>query len=722
MLARVLSAMTGLSGLVNLMVVLPLFTGLLAIVLPRLRARLPVLAVLISAVQVFLAVSLWGAAWESVIPVRSAVEGVLSYGMSVHIDALSRLFVLVAAVLWLLASVFAFSYMAPDRSKYRFYSFLLITLGGCQGVFLAGDLFTLFVFFELMSFSSYALVVHTQKPQAMSAGALYIFMGMAGGLMLLSAVSILNFAVGTTAFLPSMDALSAKFNPYLVGVLFLLGFGIKAGMVPVHFWLPRTYPVAPAAASALLSGVLSKTGLYGLIRTFGSVMVPESAASELWGVWHGIGALILVLAVLTTFTGGLSALLERDSRRLIAYSSVSQMGYLLLGLGVAMRYPKVGALAFGGVLLHVMSHAVFKSGLFMMAGARLAGFSWGSNRWTRALGYIPLAVFAMGIAAVPGMNGFASKTLLHHAVEKAHHYYPGAASWLVAFLFSVAGALTGCYAIRLVLGLMCPQDTEHRTHITWTAGRAALYAAAALVLLAGRFPEHLVSRAIAPAVGSGPWATGLSALEHEVFYTLPNVSAMVPVLLTSLLLFIIGTRLGLFGLCMPTFMNAELVFIRPLLRVLLRIIQAIYYFFDRRLDEGYEKLPQGLGSLARRLSDLDQAVSAGYDEAGRLAHDATRGVLKVDVAISKKYEDAEQSAKSALNGLADAESSLERAYERLENASSDASSLMRAANSGPRSFRWNSINLNTGALLLTLVLMLFLMGLMASGYWMWNSF
>ena len=223
------------------------------------------------------------------------------------------------------------------------------------------------------------------------------------------------------------------------------GFGIKAGMVPLHLWLPHAHSVAPTPGSALLSGLLIKVGAYGLIR------VGEFAG---WGVGWGtvatwLGSSLTVLGTCTMLVGVTAALLQSDAKRLLAYHSVSQMGYIILGMGVGLYLGADGGLGLVGAIYHIVNHALFKATLFLGVGViyvhtnetnlyNLGGL------WRRfPVTAILMFLAVLGITGAPGLNGYASKTLLHHAVSLAAETGP---TWLVWVerLFFVGGGWYGC--------------------------------------------------------------------------------------------------------------------------------------------------------------------------------------------------------------------------------------------------------------------------------------
>ena len=196
-----------------------------------------------------------------------ALEGFMEFGLRWRVDFVGATFSVVVTLVWFLATVFARDYMAHEHHQTRFFAFWTFTLGGTVGVFVAGDLFSLFLFFEAMTFAAYVLVIHEQDRESMRAGNVYLYLSIAGGLALLGVIFLLQFVVGATGFEPALHLIVAKgISPWLILVMLIGGFGVKAGMLPLHIWLPKAHPVAPAPASAVLSAIMIKTGAYGFLR------------------------------------------------------------------------------------------------------------------------------------------------------------------------------------------------------------------------------------------------------------------------------------------------------------------------------------------------------------------------------------------------------------------------------------------------------------------------
>jgi multicomponent Na+:H+ antiporter subunit D len=327
---------------------------------------------------------------------------------SFYADPLGVLMALVTAVLWLLSSVYAGPYMAHEgHSRLRYDMFSLFSLGGMLGIVLTGNLLTLFLFFELMAILSYLLVIHEESKAALRAGLKYLFMGIIGGLVLLSAI-VATYAVAGTVDISGVGIAGLATHAWAPAIFwaYIFGFAVKAGMFPVHVWLPDAHPVAPSPASALLSGIMIKAGVYGMIRTvyavFGrELMIGTAEITILF--WLGIITMLFASAV---------AITQTEIKRLLAYSSVAQIGYMVLGISL------LTSLGLQGAVLHLVNHALMKGTLFLAAGAIIVVTGLREISSLEGLGRkMPITMTCFTISALsmigfPPFAGFISKWTL----------------------------------------------------------------------------------------------------------------------------------------------------------------------------------------------------------------------------------------------------------------------------------------------------------------------
>ena len=427
-------------------------------------------------------------------------------GAHFRLDGLSAFFLVVVNLGAAGASLFAIGYGEHEESPGRVLPFYPAFLAGMNLVVLADDAFTFLVSWEFMSLSSWALVVaHHKDPDNRRAGFIYIMMASFGTLALLLAFGLLAGGSGGYSFTEMRGTTAAL--PGLVLLLVLLGAGSKAGLVPLHVWLPLAHPAAPSHVSALMSGVMTKVAVYGFIRIVFDLNGPPA-----W--WWSV--VVIPLAGITCVLGVLSALMQHDLKRLLAYHTVENIGIIFIGLGLALAFsahkmPAAAALALTAALLHVFNHSLFKSLLFFGAGAVLASTR---ERDMEHLGGLihrmPLTAFTfltgcVAISALPPLNGFVSEWLTFQAILLS----PDVPSWGIKLLVPAVGAML---ALSAALAAACFVKAfgvtflgRARTGAAQTAQEAdrfslaAMFGAAALCLLVGILPGVAID-VLAPAV------------------------------------------------------------------------------------------------------------------------------------------------------------------------------------------------------------------------------
>jgi hydrogenase-4 component B len=386
---------------------------------------------------------------------------VLPWGMplfpwTVRLDPLSSYFNLALAFLAFAVTVFSFGYLHHmERGRNVgalafFYNLLLLSL---TLVFTAANAFFFLVAWEVMALAAFALVTFEHdKEEPRRAGVLFLLMSHAGTGLLLVAFLILASATGSLDF-ASFHLLGSQLPAAQQSVVFLLfffGFGVKAGIVPLHIWLPAAHPVAPSNISALMSGIVIKTGIYGMARVFFDFYGPL----PLWA-----GTLVLTVGVVTALLGVLYALMEHDLKRLLAYHSIENIGIILIGFGAALLfrgldYPNLAALALIAGLYHTLNHATFKGLLFLGAGSVL--HSTGTRNMEEMGGLIrrmpATALFfligAVAISGLPPLNGFVSEWLTYQALLAGF----GSTTSLTRMMFPIAGSLL---ALTAALAAAC---------------------------------------------------------------------------------------------------------------------------------------------------------------------------------------------------------------------------------------------------------------------------
>lgn len=344
----------------------------------------------------------------------------LPLAISFRVDRLTFYLGLLFSFVWFLASVYSPGYMAQERSKNRYYSFLLLAEGGCLGTVFAGGMLGLFIFFEFMALTAYVLIIHDEKPYSMFAGAKYLYMAIGAGLAIFFGMIITFYLAGTVSFAYTGLIKEVSSLSLAAFIAFLLGFGLKAGMFPVHVWLPDAHPAAPSPVSALLSGVMIKTGIYGMIRVFFNIFGVEFFQNVAWE------KILLVTSVITILLGSALALLQDDLKRRLAYSSIAQVGYILLGIAFLTERGLTGS------LYHIFTHAFMKALLFLCAGAIIVQTGKRKISEMQGIGLqMPLTMIFFSVASlsmvgIPPFNGFISKwQLCMAALEIKQPFYVG---------------------------------------------------------------------------------------------------------------------------------------------------------------------------------------------------------------------------------------------------------------------------------------------------------
>ena len=442
-----------------------------------------------------------------------AAEGgcaaVCGLGVRFSAGSLRTVLAVLAAFLWLMTTLVSPEYFAGAARTERYYSFLLFTLGALEGVFLAGDLFTLFIFFELMSFTSYVWVVQNETPAALRASETYLYIAVIGGLAMLMGLFLLYHAAGTLELQALRAAAAAGTIPdgtlFAAGLCVLTGFGAKAGMFPLHIWLPKAHPVAPAPASALLSGILTKSGLFGIL----AVTCGLFEGNVRWG------GLLLTLGTVTMVLGAVLAVFSTDLKRTLACSSMSQIGFILVGAAMAGLLGKEGGLAVWGAVLHVLNHSLIKLVLFVAAGVVYCNAHALELNDIRGFGRgkpVLLLAFLSGgcsISGIPGFGGYVSKTLLHESIVEyaallSERGQSAAAIGAVEWLFLFSGGLTFAYMLRLFVILFLrkpPAGQRQKTPVMGRPTAAVLLLGAALLPLLGLTAYGSMERIAAYAAG-----------------------------------------------------------------------------------------------------------------------------------------------------------------------------------------------------------------------------
>ncbi len=353
-----------------------------------------------------------GAFWLfSGVPVAALDLPWLFLGARFELDETGRLFLFFSALVWSLAAWYARGYLREDPRKHVFWSFFLASQAGNLGVCLAADAASFYLLFALMTFAAYGLVIHTGSAAARHAAKVYLIMAVIGEAALVAGMLLAVHAAGSHRFIDLAAApLSTPAALLLIG-----GFAIKTGTPLLHMWLPLAHPVAPTPASAVLSGLMLKAGLLGWLRflPLGAQALPEA------------GLTLAAAGLLAIFFGVVLGLMQRDAKALLAYSSISQLGFMTLAVGVGLRYPSLWSALLPAVGLYALHHALAKSALFLGGGVVRAH---GGKPWVLA----GLALPALAVAGAPFSGGMLAKVALKAGLYDLPPAWAAVLPWLLA--------------------------------------------------------------------------------------------------------------------------------------------------------------------------------------------------------------------------------------------------------------------------------------------------
>ncbi|QZY55291.1 complex I subunit 5 family protein [Crassaminicella profunda] len=489
-------------------------------------------------------------------PIELVISDIMGTGLYLKLDGFRYIFVFISAFIWFLTTIYSTQYLIRYKNRNRYYAFFMLTLASTVGIFLSENILNLFTFFEIMSFTSYALIIHDQDEYALDAGKIYIGMAIAGGMVLLMGLFLLYEYTGVLNISQLGESIKVLGSmKYLISFLIIVGFGVKASIVPLHVWVPKVYPAAPTPASAVLSGVLLKTGLFGIMITTEILMQGDFMVSSV----------IFGLGLANMFLGGLLALFQRNIKRVLAYSGMSQAGYILVGIGLCGILKSHKAIAVYGTLYHMINHAVFKVLLFMGTGIIYMVLHEVSINKIRGFGKhkkILKGVFFIGLCAIigmPGFNGFISKTLLHEALYEAYNLYPNTWMNLAKMIFTISSSFTIAYMLKIFVTVFMEKDEKYKGQLKDHIKKRALLPMVILsiaILYIGMKPESIL------VVLNGTVENfGITQGLEVHFYTASNIKS------SFLTIFIgIGIYIGFVRGYLRRVDGKEILYVNPSLR------------------------------------------------------------------------------------------------------------------------------------------------------------
>ncbi|WP_042548318.1 hydrogenase 4 subunit B [Yersinia aldovae] len=462
--------------------------------------------------------------------------------LSLRLDPLAAFMLLVISLLVVITALYSLAYVQEykGRGAWGMGVFMNLFIASMVALVVVDNAFYFIIFFEMMSLASYFLVISDQDDDAISAGLLYFLIAHAGSVLIMIAFFLLYRLSGSLEFAAFRQA---NPQPIMASVIFLLaffGFGAKAGMLPLHGWLPRAHPAAPSHASALMSGVMVKIGIFGIIK----VGIDLLGASQLW--W---GVVVLGFGAVSSVLGVLYALAEHDIKRLLAYHTVENIGIILMGVGVGMigiasHQPVLAALGLLGALYHLLNHAVFKGLLFLGAGAviyrlhtkdmeKMGGLA-------RMMPYTALAflVGCMAISALPPFNGFVSEWFTYQSLftmTKDGGFIIRLAGPIAIVMLAITGALAAMCFVKVYgisfCGLPRTEKAALAREVPWPMTTAMLLLAL-LCLALGIGATHVapVIGRIASSLITAPPVPSLQVAQGAVLFPQHRSQAMLSTL------------------------------------------------------------------------------------------------------------------------------------------------------------------------------------------------
>lgn len=574
-------------------------------------------------------------------------------GLTFRLDGFRLIYCCIAVFMWSVSGIFSREYMAHYEKKRRYYLFFWATFAATVGVFLSADLFTTFLFFEIMSFTSYVWVAFDERKESLRAAETYLSVAVIGGMVMLMGLFLLYDLFGTLVIeelgplaelvLAGQWAKGAFDSPaaqlYTAGGLILFGFGAKAGCFPLHIWLPKAHPEAPAPASALLSGILTKAGVFGIVIVSTRLFTRQ----EDWGI------LIAVLGLATMTLGAVLAVFSVNLKKILACSSISQIGFIMTGIGMACLLASQGennSLAVRGAFLHMMNHSLLKLVLFLCAGVvymnlhqldlnDVRGF--GRNKPVLKFAYL---MGAFGIGGIPFWNGYISKTLIHEGIVEYIEVLGGPILWKGAeWLFLFAGGMTIAYMLKIFVALFVEEHPDRQAEFDALASsymrpssKIALLTAAAVLPVLGMMPYLTMDRLA--DLGQG-FFYGSGHAHAVSYFSLTNLKGAFISVTIGVLLYVLVIRNVLmvqekdgvrrYADRWPGWLDLENLIYRPVLQKLLPdICGAVLGFIDKYLISvlvtvflavasvvcrGMDHLADGFIRLVR-MTTHRQAVSA----------------------------------------------------------------------------------------------------------------
>lgn len=549
--------------------------------------------------------------------------GFCNMGLHFALSGFSLIYGSIATFMWIMSLLFSVEYMAHYKNKKRYYFFTILTYFATMGVLLSADLYTTFIFFEIMSFTSYVWVVQDEKKESLKAGETYLGIAVIGGLVMLMGLFLLYDMTDTLKISELLEASKPYVGTtrlYIAGGCILVGFGAKAGLFPLHIWLPKAHPVAPAPVSALLSGMLTKTGIFGILVVTCQIFYED-------GMWSTI---LLILGVITMFLGAVLALFSVNLKRTLACSSMSQIGFIVIGISMQGLLLEEKTIAIFGTFLHMVNHSLIKLVLFIVAGIIFMNIHKLELDEIRGFGrkkYVLHGAFligALGIGGIPLWNGYISKTLLHesiveyiHLLESGHiESYILGTGWMEAieWIFLLSGGITIAYMTKLYITIFIEKNSNPQVQKKYDqlstsymnkVSTLTLVIPTLLLVIIGVFPHQVADPLGELAKG---FMNGTEEFHEVAYFSFTNLKGALISIAIGSMIYVAIVRRWLLVDRWPKKLDLENTVYRPLLLTVLNIgFSTICRALDRLLDKSIV----GLRKSVYRDSKIPQELAEG---------------------------------------------------------------------------------------------------------------
>lgn len=484
-----------------------------------------------------------------------SISDIFGGGLYLKMDNFRAVLSILTVVIWLFSTILSKDYFKSIKGEGKYQFFSLITLSATIGFILSNNLYCGFVFFEIMTLSSYPLVAMGKTNKDLKAGAAYLTIGIIGGLVTLVGIILLHYEIGSLRYdllVKNISVYSSQEKLFVPAIFIGFGFFVKAGMFPVHTWLSDAYEAAYAPGSALLSAILSKTGVIGIIIVTCQIQM----GYEKWGV------LLLTLGSITMLLGAVLALNQINLKRIIAYSSMSQIGFIIVGLGIATLLNEGNQIALKGVFVHMINHSLFKILLFSIIAIISVNIGRvvtldkirGIGRKDIVLKFI-FIISGLGLAGFPGISGYTSKTMMHEALVEYKEQVAvggGILSFtqveIFEILFIIAGGLTLAYMTKVYVVVFLEKgDFEGSEYSNnWLIKSvskttiATLFLSTMAVILLGIFPNIFVDYLGDSGLG---FMNRISTTSKFSYFGLENLTGAGISILIGIVVYILFIRL-----------------------------------------------------------------------------------------------------------------------------------------------------------------------------------